>query len=177
VVSADRIGHELLADPGVRRELEAAFGAWIRGADGELDRSRLGRLAFASPQALEKLNAISHPRLLQRLRGELDGLAAGGFTGIVVLEAALLVEWDLGPWCDLVIAVVAAEEERLRRAIRQRGFTAEEARERLERQLPDEVRVRYADLALENDGSLGDLEARAGELVERLWADWRASRN
>jgi dephospho-CoA kinase len=175
VVSADPIGHQVLDEPEVRRRLEQVFGPEVRGEDGAVDRVRLGRLAFASRQSLERLNAISHPRLLERLAEELRGIAASGHRGLLVLEAALLVEWDLGRWCDRVIAVVASVEARISRAMRQHGLAEEEARQRLDRQLPDEVRVRYADLTLSNDGTLGDLEARAGELIDRLWAQWRAS--
>jgi dephospho-CoA kinase len=174
VVSADRLGHRVLEEPEVRDQLVSVFGHGILGPDGEVDRRALGRRGFASPEALSRLNAISHPRLLSRLRQELARPAAEGFRGLVVLEAALLVEWDLGGWCDRVVAVTAPAGQRLERAVSQQGLAREEAAERLNRQLPDEVRVRYADHALVNDGTLRDFRMRAAKLVEELWAAWRA---
>jgi len=169
-VSADAVGHQVLGDPAVRAELVAAFGPGVLAADGAVDREQLGRLAFVRPESARTLNAISHPRLLRRLAETLEEVAAEGFEGLVVLEAALLVEWDLGGWCDLVVCVVARPETRAARAADARGWTLEEARRRIERQLPDETRVRYADRVLENRGTYEEFrrhaDALAGELVE-----------
>jgi dephospho-CoA kinase len=174
VVSADRIGHRVLEEPAVRDELVEIFGPRIIAPGGRIDRRALGRLVFASAADLARLNAVSHPRLLSRLRRELGRPAAEGFRGLVVLEAALLVEWDLGGWCDQVVAVTAPAAQRLERAVGQHGLGPGEAADRLNRQLPDEVRVRYADHALVNDGTLQEFRMRASKLVEELWAQWRA---
>ena len=168
VLNADKFGHEILRDPRAKQELVAAFGDGILGDDGEIDRSRLGRRAFAGPNELRQLNRISHPRLLGRLREELAELTRQRFRGLVVLEAALLVEWDLGRWCDEVWVVTAPEAVRIDRAMTQRGLSENEARERLERQLPEAERVRYADRSIVNDGSLEELRRQTVELAEAL---------
>lgn len=167
-LSADAVGYEVLGETGVRDELVRAFGPDVLAADGRVDRERLGRVAFASPENLETLNAISHPRLLRRLADALEGVAASGFEGLVALEAALLVEWDLGPWCDLVVCVTAPPEARVARAAAARGWALEEAKQRIERQLPDETRVRYADRVLENRGSYEEFRRQADVLAAEL---------
>jgi dephospho-CoA kinase len=176
LVEADRLGHAVLAEPQARAELAAAFGPGVLDAAGEVRRAELGRLAFASAAALARLNAVSHPRLLAAARRALDEVLASGFGGVVVFEAALLVEWDVGSWCDEVVAVVAPAEPRREWAAAAHGLTPEQVEARLALQLPDEERVRYADRVLANDGSLAELERRARELAEALWAGWRARR-
>ena len=168
LVDADRMGHHILEDPGVRAELVAAFGPEVLAPDGRLRRDELGRRAFADRDSLARLNAVSHPRLLARLRDELESLSAHGFRGLVVLEAALLVEWDLGAWCDEVVAVVAPLAERKRRAATALGLPEAEIDARLERQLPEEERVRYADRVVVNDGSVETLAERATALAVAL---------
>ena len=168
VIEADRLGHEVLEDAAVRRELAAGFGADVLGADGRVRRDELGRRAFASPEALGRLNAIVHPRLLSRLRDEIETLAASGHRGLVVLEAALLVEWDLGSWCDVVVAVTSPLEQRRRRAQAALALADSEIDARLARQLPEEERVRYADRVLANDGSVEVLAERAAALARSL---------
>jgi dephospho-CoA kinase len=174
LIAADRLGHEVLEEPEARAALAAAFGPTVLDAAGRVRRGELGRLAFASPAALARLNAVSHPRLLAAARQALDVALADGRRGVVVFEAALLVEWDLGGWCDEVVAVVAPLARRCEWAARAHGLTPAQVEARCALQLPDAERVRYADRALANDGTPADLERRAGELAEALWAAWRA---
>jgi dephospho-CoA kinase len=174
LIEADRLGHDVLEAPEARSALAAAFGPAVLDASGRVRRAEVARLAFASPQALARLNAISHPRLLAAARGALDEVLAGGLRGVVALEAALLVEWDLGAWCDEVVAVVAPAERRREWAAGAHGLTPEQAEARFALQLPDAERVRYADRVVANDGSLADLERRARELADALWSAWRS---
>ena len=173
-VEADRLGHAVLEQPAVREEIRSAFGDAVFDASGAVDRRALGREVFADESARRRLNEISHPRLLAAARAALDESGRDGFRGVVVFEAALLVEWDLGPWCDEVVAVRAPLPARRARAAAALGVSEEEAARRIAAQLPDEERVRYADRVLDNDGTLEEWERRARELADALWAAWRA---
>src|SRR5262245_16559645 len=139
LVDADRLGHQVLEDPRVRAELAFAFGREVLGPDGRVKKDELGRRAFVSADNLRRLNAISPPRLLTLMRAALQGFVAAGVRGLVVLEAALLVEWDLGAWCDEVVVVTAPREIRVARARAARGLSAEEVEARLASQLPEEI--------------------------------------
>jgi len=174
LVDADRLGHQVLEDPRVRGELAEAFGPEVFGPDGRVRKDELGRRAFADAASLARLNAISHPRLLTLLRSALSGFAAAGVQGLVVLEAALLVEWDLGSWCDEVVVVTAPAEVRRQRVQQARGLSATEVEERLARQLPEDIRVGYADRVLVNDGSPEALATSARELADSLRAAWQS---
>ena len=175
VIDADRLGHAILRRGDVARALAAAFGADVLDAQGAVQREVLGPRAFATPEALAQLNAIVHPPLIAELDRDSRRLRAHARSaGLVILDAALLVEWDGGDRCDEVVAVIARPETQVARLVRDRGRTPEEARAIVERQLPAAVRAAYADVVIENDGTREEFVAKAravaGEIRERAAA-------
>ena len=165
VLDADRIARDVVepGTPGLDAVV-AAFGRDVLGADGALDRRRLGGIVFADPDARARLNALVHPRVAART-GEL--LAAVPAGGVVVHDIPLLVENGLAPEFHLVVVVWAPAEVRVARLVDRRGMTPVAARERLDAQASDAERAAVADVLLANDGTLADLHAR----VDALWTD------
>jgi dephospho-CoA kinase len=171
VIDADRVGHEVTEqDPEVHAALALEYGPDVYGPDGRLDRARVAARVFADAEARERLDRIVHPRLVARLVGRLDELRARGFRGVVVLDAALLLEWGLERECDAVIAMTAPAEEQVRRLGRLRGWSAAEAARRLAAQRSDEAFRAAADLTLDNSGSPEGLEQEVRAAVARLQA-------
>src|SRR6185503_15985118 len=121
VIDADREGHRTLTDPSVARAIAEAFGEEVLDAYGRVVRGVLGPLAFASPEALARLNAIVHPPLLARIAERIAELGREGFEGIAAIDAALPVEWEAGRWCDRVVAVLASPDAQIERLVRDRG--------------------------------------------------------
>lgn len=164
VIEADRVGHEVTdGDPGVRAALTAEYGAGVYDADGRLDRGRVAARVFADPAARARLDRLVHPALVAGLRRRLEVLRARGWRGVAVLDAALLLEWGMERECDAVVAVTAPETEQVRRLMRSRNWSADEARRRLAVQRTNDDFAAAADAVLENAGSLEELarEARA----------------
>lgn len=163
VVDADVIARRLV-EPGSRvlEALAETFGPDVLRPDGSLDRAAVAGRAFASDDALRDLNAIVHPPLVDEIRREIE--ESRDAEGVLVVDAALLVEWDLAGEFDTVVVVSSPVELRVER-LRSGGMTEEEARGRVAAQLPEEELVASADVVIENDGSLEELRARA----ERLW--------
>jgi dephospho-CoA kinase len=172
LIDADRIAREVVAPgtPGLAAVVEA-FGGEVLAADGSLDRPRLGSIVFADPEKLAILNSIVHPLVGARSR-ELESAAAGD--AVVIHDVPLLAENGLAPLYDLVIVVDAAPETQLDRLVRLRGMTEEDARARMAVQAPREKRLEIADVVIDNDIPLEELERR----VREVWADLveRASR-
>ena len=171
VFEADRIGHEITdRDPEVRAALMAEYGQAVYRADGGLDRPAVAARVFADAGALARLNALVHPRILARLRDAVRALVTGGFQGVVVLDAALLLDWHLERSCDVLLAVVAPEPARIGRLTASRGWSDDEARRRLAAQRPDAFFVDAADHVLRSDGTPEALAAEARAAVARLCA-------
>jgi len=171
VIDADRIGHEVTdRDPEVRAALLAEYGPAVYLEDGTLNRRLVATAVFASPAALAALNRLVHPRILREVRARLARLAAERRGVTVVVDAALMLDWEFERECDAVIAVTAPEELQIARLSAARGWSPTETRRRLSAQKPDAHFVAAADVALENRGTEAELAAAAVAALERLRA-------
>ena len=160
VIDADVIGQSLLKkDTPEYRKLAKTFGKDILDKDGEVDRKALSEKAFTSKAALKKLNDITHPAILERIRAELERC----HKGLVIVDAALLFTVGLDKDMDVSILVSASERLKLRRLI-ESGLTRTEAARRLKMQEPDSKVWRRADFVLENKGSLAELKRKSRAL-------------
>ncbi|WP_433571049.1 dephospho-CoA kinase [Streptomyces sp. CA-251247] len=175
LIDADKIAREVVepGTPGLAAVVEA-FGPGILIADGTLDRPALGSIVFADPERLATLNAIVHPLVGARSQ-ELE--KAAGADAVVIHDVPLLTENELAPLYDLVIVVDAAPETQLDRLVRLRGMAESEARARMSAQATREQRRAIADLVVDNDGPLENLEPQVREvwteLTRRAAADTR----
>ncbi|MFF3611149.1 dephospho-CoA kinase [Streptomyces sp. NPDC002580] len=168
LIDADRIAREVVAPgtPGLAAVVDA-FGEDVLTPDGSLDRPRLGSIVFADPEKLAALNAIVHPLVGTRSRALED---AAPEDAVVVHDVPLLAENGLAPLYDLVIVVDARPETQLDRLVRLRGMTEGDARARMAAQAPRDKRLAIADIVIDNDVPLEDLERRVGD----VWADLAA---
>jgi dephospho-CoA kinase len=171
VVDADRVARDVVApgEPALARIAET-FGAGVIAPDGTLDRPALGAIVFADPDGRAKLNAITHPAVLERSRALFAAAAEADPDAIVVYDIPLLVEAGRHDEFDLVVVVQAAEETRVERMIELRGMTREEALGRIRSQASDAERLAIADVVIDADGSLEETVAQADALWENLRA-------
>ncbi|MFG2516864.1 dephospho-CoA kinase [Streptomyces sp. NPDC048584] len=165
LIDADRIAREVVepGTPGLAAVVDA-FGTEILTADGRLDRPKLGSIVFADPERLAVLNAIVHPLVGARSR-ELEETAAED--AVVVHDVPLLTENGLAPLYDLVIVVDASPATQLDRLVGLRGMSEEDARARMAAQASRERRREIADIVVDNDVPLAELEQR----VKDVWSE------
>ena len=167
-IDLDAIGHDVLGWPETCRELFEVFGPDVFDADGAVNRRALAKRAFASPESTEALNAITQPRIVQRAQEMLDDLEAQGCP-VAVVEISPYAGFG-GAFDPLVegaqgiVAVVAPDEVRVRRAI-ERGLPEADVRNRIARQATDDQRRAWADIVVENDATLEDLR----QSVQSAW--------
>jgi len=175
VIDADRVGHDVVERPGIAAQLARAFGDDVLDTAGRVQRGVLGPRAFATPERLKALNAIVQGPLTEAVERALADAAAGGFVGLAILDAALLVEWDKGSWCDFVVAVVADPRVRIDRLVARTALPRAEAERRVLAQLPDAARAAYADATLENAGTLEAFEYAARACAQAIATRARAA--
>jgi dephospho-CoA kinase len=166
VLELDRIGHQLLAKPDVRAEIDAAFPDVAGLPDGKELRTRLGGIVFGDPGQLANLERILHERMCARVRQRIEERRQDGPNGVVVVAGALLYEMGLDGACDSVVVVDAPQDVRRARAAESRGWSPEEMKRREARQLPAEVKRARADRAVDNSGNLQSLEAAMASIWE-----------
>jgi dephospho-CoA kinase len=171
VLDADRIGHDVTDHvPEVRAALAAEYGDDAYRADGTLDRRRVAARVFSDPAALGRLNQLVHPRILERLRAAITAATLDGFSGALVVDAALLLDWGFERECDAVLAVIAPVPLQIARLVAARGWSEAEARQRLESARSNPVFADLADEVIVNDGSEADAAEAARSALERLFA-------
>jgi dephospho-CoA kinase len=150
------------------RQVIARFGSEVLLPDGELDRAKLASIVFSDREALSALEGIVHPEV-RRLIAE--GVQANLDTGnVVVLVNPLLIEMGTHRDCDVVVVVSVSPETQVSRAV-SGGMDEADVRARLDAQLPLEDRAKQADVLLDNEGSVEELEAQVAKLWDRLEAD------
>jgi dephospho-CoA kinase len=168
VIDADRLARDVV-EPGqpTLEEIAAAFGEDILLPDGRLDRGRLGRIIFADPVARARLNAITHPRIRERMDAEIT--ARRSRPGVLIVDIPLLYENDRTRAVETVIVVWVDPKTQLRRLQERDGLSVAEARQRIAAQMPlDEKRAR-ADVVIDNSGSRENTR-RQVEAVYRRYA-------
>ena len=165
VMELDRTGHEVLKQPDVREKLVGEFGNEILGADGNIDRFRLGKIVFNDSAALARLNGITHPAIDTVIESRVEKCRAEG-VGVVVLEAAALLDAGRGWQADEIWVTVAPEDVVLKRLADRVGYSGEETRARIRSQISSEARIRQADVVIDTDCTLE-------ELRDRVEAEWR----
>ena len=168
VLDADKVGHEAY-QPGTEtwKEVVAAFGQGIIGADESIDRKKLGAIVFGDPAALERLNGIMHPRMYNLMAARIEEYRRQGVK-VVVLEAAILLEAGWTPLVDEIWVTVASEPTVVRRVGERTDLPEEQIRSRIRSQLSNEERKKQASVVISNDGDLDELQTKVGELWEGL---------
>ena len=166
VIDADQLARQAIAKgtPGFDRVL-GAFGSEVLTPDGDLDRAALAANIFSDPAAKATLEAIVHPEVARRFGEGLE--AYRGTDRVVVYVTPLLVELGLAPAFDVVVVVTASPHLRVSRVASGRGLSPDDVRVRMAAQATDEQRMEVADVLVDNDGSLADLEPQ----VDSLWGD------
>lgn len=190
VIEADVLGRQLMQrGERVYNEIVRAFGPQVVEPNGELDRARLARLAFAGGR-LEELNAIIHPAVIAAQQQWVDDLFARDPAAVAIIESALIFEVVrdamrrgdsesvLADWrrrMDRVIVVTAPDDVKVARyAARiaatpeQRAAAEDDARKRLAHQIPDEEKAAQADFVLDNSTTMDELRAQVAAVWRRL---------
>jgi dephospho-CoA kinase len=153
-IDADALAHRVITKgaPGYQPALDR-FGTWLLDKDGQIDRSRLGRLVFADPQALAQLEAIVHPYVGQAI----DILVRRASQEVIVIEAIKLLESNLRGRCDSIWVTDAPQEVQVERLVRKRGMSREDAWQRIRSQSAQKEKLAAANVIITNNGSYEEL--------------------
>lgn len=168
VVSADQLARDVVR-PGTRvlEKLVERFGRDILRSDGYLDRPALASLVFSDSRARKDLNAIMHPAIAELADKRLKELKARQ-PELIVYEVPLLFETGAEKRVDAVLVVTAREDVQLRRLMQRDGLDEEQARARLDAQMPQAQKVARADYVIDNSGSRDETLRQARELFTEL---------
>lgn len=172
-LNADYLGR-LVAEPEGEAydELRREFGDEYFLADGTLDRPHMADLVFNNSEALQRLNGIMHPAILRRICREIEQIQQNEPERVIVVEAALLIEANYLGILDQLWLVWACDSVRRRRVMARDGVDAAQAQARMDNQMPQQEKAKYAQYILHNNRGKKELRAE----LERVWQQFAAER-
>ncbi len=167
LIGCDKIVHLLYEKEDVREKVIVEFGKEAVNERGTINRKKLAAIVFSDSEKLKKLNSIVHPLVFTEVEKRIKKLKEENFEGIVVVEAAVLLESGMQESFDRVIAVNSPKEKRLERLI-SRGLSKEEANERISSQASDGERVKLTDYLIDNDKGINKLITETKKIYNKL---------
>lgn len=152
-IDADALAHRAISRgaPGYSKVI-TQFGRWILTSDGEIDRARLGHLVFSDPEALKILESIVHPLVSQAI----DFIIGRTQKPVIVIEAIKLLESDLKDKVNSVWVVYVPEKIQIERLVKRRNMDEQDAKQRIQHQSPQVIKMGAANVVINNDGSVED---------------------
>lgn len=164
-LDADALAHRVIAPggPGYATVLRT-FGEWVLGADGQINRSRLGRIVFNDPEALARLETIVHPHVRQAV----DLLINRSPARLAVIEAIKIIETGLAAECDALWVVHASPAVQAKRLVEKRKLSPADAQQRIAAQNPQADKVKAADVVIDNGGSFEETWAQVQAAINKL---------
>ena len=163
VVSADVAARKAVEEPDIKAALCAAFGD-VLNPDRSLNRARVARIAFGSRKNLQRLNDITHPRIIEimlEMAAECEG-------ELVVFDAPQLFEAKADVFCEKIISVLSDREKRLERLVRRDNLRREEVELRMSAQYDEQFFIAHSDCIIDNNGTVGELREQVRGIYGRL---------
>jgi dephospho-CoA kinase len=169
IIDADRIGHELLRAPHpAYQEVVRCFGKEILDSSREVDRRRLGTAVFGDDAELRKLNAILHPRIIERVEEQAQQYHAEDPHAVILVDAALIYEAGIGGRFSRMIVAWCRPEQQIERLMQKAGLKQEEAERRIKAQIPAEEKRRRGDYVIDCSGDLQSTRTQVIALYPEL---------
>lgn len=158
-VSADILGHEVLQNQRVIDKLIAIFGSEIV-IENQIDRSKLGNIAFNMENGDKILNSILHPLIVEKIKKNIKDQKS-----ITAYEIPLLFEAGLQNLFDVCLLVTADKHVRMKRILQRKGMTTEKAENILNSQMPETEKAKLADHVIENNSTEQDLKNKLTDFL------------
>lgn len=150
VIDADKIAHELLEEPPVRKKVVSLFGQAVLDSSGKIDRRKIAEVVFADDRMLASLNRIIHPLVLKRTQELIEQYRRQNQVKAIVLDMPLLVEVGWHKRCDKLIFVDCEQKIRQERAEKM-GFDKKQIKIRENFQISLDNKASLADNTIENN--------------------------
>ena len=170
LLDADLIAREVV-EPGQAawHEIISWLGEDVLKDDRTLDRLKIASLVFADYEALQKLNSITHPRILEFFITKSRLLAEEHPDALQIWDVPLLFEINMHNEVERVMVVAADQEVQISRIAERDGFSREEALRRIASQMDLQEKIRLADYVIYNNSTKELLQEQIDAVWEKLW--------
>ena len=159
IIDADIVSREIMVrGTEAYNKIVEYFGKEILKEDGEIDRKKLGNIVFADRRKLKKLNEITHPIIIERIKEKIEEERKKNQQNAVVLDAALLIEMKLYKMVDEVWLVVVDSKTQIKRIMERDKLSYKDAINRIKSQMPLDEKMKYADFIINNSKDFKAME-------------------
>ena len=169
VIDADRVAHEVVRSPHpAYHEIVREFGFEILDSEGEIDRKRHAAIVFANPEKLKILNAIVHPRVIERIERLAEGFLLLDPKAVVLVDAALLYEAGVADRFNKIIVAWSRPDQQIERLMARMRLTREQAELRISAQWPAEEKRRRADYVIDCSDTVDETRKQVVRIYPQL---------
>jgi dephospho-CoA kinase len=169
LLDADQTARDVVSpDSDGLKAIVTEFGAEVLQPDGSLDRKRLGALVFSNPEKRQRLNAILHPRIIERQDEILRSWEIENPQGIAIVDAALMIESGGYKRFDKLIVVHCRPEVQLERLMLRDHLSLDEARKRIDSQMPQDEKQKFADYLIDTSDGFQLTRERTERIYNQL---------
>lgn len=165
IIDADLIAR-IVVEKGSKtlESITESFGEEVIADDGSLHREKLGEIIFTNPSKRKQLNDIIHPAIRAEMLRQKEELIKEGHPTIV-MDIPLLFESKLSHYVDKVLVVTVTEEIQLARLMARNNYSLEEAKARIQSQLPLSIKEKGADAVIYNNGTIESTEEQLNKIL------------
>ena len=162
VIDADRIGHQILQQEEVKEKILSAFGKDVI-SENQINRQELGKIVFRNQDKLKKLNNIVHPILIKKILQSIKSLNEN----IIIIDAALLLDWNLDEICTYVILITTKKSIQIKRLMTYKNLSNKDAISRISSQKKPTQKRDF--IIIENNSTLSEFE----EKLQKVWDEMK----
>ncbi len=168
VIEADAIAHEVLQKDEVKDNIVRDFGPDVLDGCGRLDRKSLARIVFENPAALDRLNRLIHPPVMDEVQRRIAAYQQDPTVAAVVLDVPLLAEVGRLDLCDAAVFVEADEVIRLKRLQKKGNFDEKDLKKREKFQISLDKKKKLANYSVCNNSDQSDLAEQVAGLFSTI---------
>ncbi|MDO5718491.1 MAG: dephospho-CoA kinase [Tissierellia bacterium] len=168
VINTDDLARDIYGIIDVNIKTINLFGKDILDLSGKIDRKKLRDKLIENPDKVEKLNEITHPIIMKRVRNEIDKYEGEKvFVEIpLYFESKEIIEKFIE--VDYVVYIRSSYDTRLDRLMKRSSLDKNSARKFMDLQMPEEYKKKNADYIIENNGNLSDLKQNIHNLLKKI---------
>ena len=168
IIDADKIAHQLLDEPSVKKNVVESFGDSILDAFGKIDHKKLAGIVFADADKLSVLNHMIHPTVIDRCQGLVTQFNSRENIKAIVLDIPLLIEVGLEKQCDRLIFVDCQRQLRVKRAKKTGIFDENQLKIRENFQISLDTKAAIADNTINNNSGLSELAGQVANIFSTI---------
>lgn len=169
LIDADVLARDIVKPGKIAwKEIVNAFGETILDEKKEVNREKLGKIIFNNTDKRKQLEAITHPRIIEEENRKVGELRKEFKSGMIILDAALLIEAGHQNRVDKLIVVYADRETQTKRLMARDNLNYAGSQKRLDSQMPLDEKVKLADYVIDNTRSLNETKIQVSKIYSLL---------